>query len=77
MDKNFGKLQEIVEAGRTDALWGCKESDMTWQLNDNNQEKKGRGPKSIISEIKKERLQTKYHRNTKDHNRLLTATIHQ
>ena len=38
MDMNLGKLQQMVrdrEACRF-AVLGCKESDMTWRLNNNN-----------------------------------------
>ena len=39
MDMSLSKLREIVkdrEAWRAVVQWGCKESDMTWQLNNNS-----------------------------------------
>ena len=55
---------------------GCKELDMTQQLNSNNKpdssRKKGRGLKSVKLEMKKETL---HHKSTKDRKRLLQATI--
>ena len=39
MDMSLSKLREIVkdrEAWRAAIQWGCKESDMTWRLNNNS-----------------------------------------
>ena len=39
MDMSLSKLREIVkdrEAWRAVVQWGCKESDMTWRLNNNS-----------------------------------------
>ena len=41
MDMSLGKLQELVmdrEVWHTIRPWGCKESDMTEQLNNNSSE---------------------------------------